>query len=137
MDDILLRFPHVFGAIISNFNDKDLTNSRLVSKTWKNSIDNDRCLHQRIIKKLVNAKEAGHNKSGHHFDEEASKYWEETNAVVAAAKAKNWEPFLSKAPLDILKEIKNPLINKSITISGVRLSKDIRNADVFFTTFEL
>ena len=27
-------------------------------------------------------------------------------------------------------------INKSITISGVRLSKDIRNADVFFTTFE-
>ncbi len=36
----------------------------------------------------------------------------------------------------ILKEIKNPLINKSITISGVQLSKDIRNADVFFTTFE-
>tara|TARA_Y100000590_G_scaffold69821_2_gene76206 strand:- start:18220 stop:18561 length:342 start_codon:yes stop_codon:yes gene_type:complete len=36
----------------------------------------------------------------------------------------------------ILKEIKNPLLNKSITISGVRVSKDIRYADIFFTTFE-
>ena len=31
----------------------------------------------------------------------------------------------------ILKEIKNPLLNKSITISGVRVSKDIRYADIF------
>ena len=118
MEDILLRFPHVFGAIISNFDDKDLTNSRFVSKTWKNSIDNDRCLQQRIINKLVNANEDGHKKSGHHFDEEESKYWEETNAVVAAAKAKNWEPFLSKAPLEYLKEITKELLDKGFGKRG-------------------
>ena len=36
----------------------------------------------------------------------------------------------------ILKDIKNPLLNKTITISSVRLSKDARYAEIFFTTFQ-
>ena len=36
----------------------------------------------------------------------------------------------------ILSDIKDPLLNKSITISSVKVSKDIRYAEIFFTTFE-
>ncbi len=36
----------------------------------------------------------------------------------------------------ILKDIKNPLLNKSITISSVRLSKDTKYAEIFFTTLQ-
>ncbi len=36
----------------------------------------------------------------------------------------------------ILKNIKNPLLNKSITISSVKLSKDAGHAEIFFTTFQ-
>lgn len=36
----------------------------------------------------------------------------------------------------ILRDIKNPLLNKSVTVSGVKVSKDIRYAEVFFTTFQ-
>ena len=106
MDDILLRFPHVFGAIISNLNDKDLTNCRLVSKTWKNGIGNNKCLYQRFISKLINS----NSNKERARDEEEAKYLEETNAVKAASKAKNWKQFLLKAPVDILKEITKGLI---------------------------
>ena len=109
MNEILCRFPHVFGAINSNLNDKDLANFRFVSKTWKNSIDNDKCLHQRIINKLVNVKEAD-KESGNIRDEEKAKYWAETNAALAGVKDKNWTSFLTKAPIDVLKEITNGLL---------------------------
>ena len=36
----------------------------------------------------------------------------------------------------ILSDIKDPLLNKSITISSVKVSKDIRYAEIFFTTIE-
>ena len=35
----------------------------------------------------------------------------------------------------ILTSVNNPIISKSVTISGVKVSKDLRYCDVYFTTF--
>ena len=35
----------------------------------------------------------------------------------------------------ILASVNNPIISKSVTISGVKVSKDLRYCDVYFTTF--
>ena len=35
----------------------------------------------------------------------------------------------------ILTSVNNPIISKSVTISGVKASKDLRYCDVYFTTF--
>ena len=129
MDEILLRFPHIFGAIIGNLDDKDLTNCRLVSKLWKNGIDTDRCLYKGIINKLIlkanSDKENDENIQK--FGEEGAKELAEAKAVESAAKAKNWKPFLLKAPLDILMEIPKMLL-------GLGLGKhesDKKNPNLF------
>ena len=98
MSDISLRFPHVFGAIIRKLDDKDLATYRLVSKAWKNSIDNNKCLHLRIINKIIS------NSKTIYGNDKAPKE-KEAMVVASAAKAKNWKHFLLKAPIDVLKEI--------------------------------
>ncbi len=35
----------------------------------------------------------------------------------------------------ILSNINNPIISKSVTISGVKVSKDLRYCEIYFTTF--
>ena len=35
----------------------------------------------------------------------------------------------------IIKDINNPVISKSVTISSVKISKDLRYSEVFFTSF--
>ena len=35
----------------------------------------------------------------------------------------------------ILSNINNPIISKSVTISGVKASKDLRYCEIYFTTF--
>ena len=107
MGDISLRFPHVFGAIICKLDDKDLTTYRLVSKTWKNSIDNNKCLHLRIINKIIS------NSNSIYGNDKAPKE-KEAMAVASAAKAKNWKHFLLKAPIDVLKEISEGLLDYRI-----------------------
>ena len=54
MDDIWKRFPHIFGTVLGFLDDKSIANSRLVNKTWKDSIENDKTIWNRIIsKKLI------------------------------------------------------------------------------------
>ncbi|MBH44061.1 MAG: ribosome-binding factor A [Gammaproteobacteria bacterium] len=36
----------------------------------------------------------------------------------------------------LLKDIQNPILDSFITISGVSVSKDLKNAEVFFTTLD-
>ena len=34
----------------------------------------------------------------------------------------------------LIRDIQNPLISKSVTISGVRVSKDLKYSEIYFTT---
>ena len=51
MDEILGRFPGLGKEIFDQLDDQDLAKSRRVSKTWKNSIDREKNVWLRTIKK--------------------------------------------------------------------------------------
>ena len=53
MDELSLRFPHVFQQIVDNLEDKSITNCREVSSLWYFSIDNQRTPWIRGIKKYI------------------------------------------------------------------------------------
>ena len=53
MDDWYLRFPHVRSIIIANLDRESIVKCRLVNKSWKNSIDNDKHLWCGMIRNYM------------------------------------------------------------------------------------
>ena len=49
MEDIILIFPHIAKQIFEKLDNKDLTNCRLVVKSWKNFIDEQYLPWTRIV----------------------------------------------------------------------------------------
>ena len=49
MEDIILIFPHIAKQIFEKLDNKDLTNCRLVVKSWKNFIDEQNLPWTRIV----------------------------------------------------------------------------------------
>ena len=52
MEDFNLRFPHISHQIFGNLNNQDLTNCRLVRKSWKDCIDGKKILWIRMMEEV-------------------------------------------------------------------------------------
>ena len=53
MDEINIRFSHLAENIFDKLNDKTLAKCRFVSKKWQAYIDNQKTLHIRKIKTII------------------------------------------------------------------------------------
>ena len=49
MDNLGLRFPRIFGTVLGFLDDRSFVNCRLVNKTWRDCVDNDRTNPDRTI----------------------------------------------------------------------------------------
>merc|ERR1711997_951645 len=76
MENLCLKFPYLCSIIFANLDNKSLVQCRLVNKSWKKLIDNEKILWKRILKKYI------------------------TNLT-----SKCWYEILVKIPVDIIREI--------------------------------
>ena len=98
MEDLCLRYPHIFEMIISNLNNQTLANCRSVSNQFSVSIENGKILWIRIIQKQISRIQ--------------SKYQKLNRA---------WKIIIDKAPSKVIKELANELYLNSVEHSKVFL----------------
>ena len=76
MENLCLKFPYLCSMIFANLDNKSLVQCRLVNKSWKKLIENEKILWKRILKKYI------------------------TNLT-----SKCWYEILIRIPVDIIREI--------------------------------
>ena len=55
MEEVILRFPHLGRQIFEKLDNQSLSKCRIIGKTWKSFIDNEKFPTFAIIKKISNA----------------------------------------------------------------------------------
>ena len=82
MDYLCLAIPHICETIFQHLDDKSLATCRLINKTWKKCVDNEKTVWHRIIDKLL-----------------------------PSSKDETWIPIMESIPSDILKEIGKSILH--------------------------
>ena len=92
MENLCLKFPYLCSIIFANLDNKSLVQCRLVNKSWKKLIDNEKILWKRILKKYI------------------------TNLT-----SKCWYEILVRIPVDIIRDCYCSQSNVHVSTTGLAL----------------
>ena len=98
MEDLCLRYPHIFEMILSNLDNQTLASCRSVSKQFSVSIEDGKILWIRIIQKQISKIQSKYQKLN-----------------------RSWKVIIDKAPSKVIKELAIELYLNSVEHSRIFL----------------